>query len=74
MTTRSSRAGDGDRGQRPAARQGHRRDLPDIVPTVPNKADVNEIVHKAVESALFNNVPAQQALTEAVAQANKLIE
>ena len=29
----------------------------DIVPTVPNKADVNEIVLKAVESALFGGVP-----------------
>jgi ABC-type glycerol-3-phosphate transport system substrate-binding protein len=46
----------------------------DIVPTVPKKADVNQIVLKAVESALFNDVPAQQALTDAVAQANKLLE
>ena len=30
----------------------------DIVPTVPNKADVNDIVRKAVESALFNKVAA----------------
>ena len=28
----------------------------DIVPTVPKKADVNDIVLKAIESALFNNV------------------
>jgi putative chitobiose transport system substrate-binding protein len=46
----------------------------DIVPTVPNKADVNAIVLKAVESALFNDVPAQQALTDAVTQANKLLK
>ena len=46
----------------------------DIVPTVPKKADVNEIVLKAVESALFNDVPAQQALTDAVAEANALIK
>jgi putative chitobiose transport system substrate-binding protein len=46
----------------------------DIVPTVPKKADVNDIVLKAVESALFNNVPAQQALSDAVAQANKLLK
>jgi putative chitobiose transport system substrate-binding protein len=48
----------------------------DIVPTVPNKADVNEIVRKAVESALFGDspVPAQQALTDAVKQANALIK
>jgi putative chitobiose transport system substrate-binding protein len=46
----------------------------DIVPTIPKKADVNEIVLKAVEQALFNKVPAQQALTDAVAAANKLIQ
>ena len=47
--------------------------LADIVPAVPNKADVNEIVRQAVEAALFNNVPAQDALTDAVNQANALI-
>ena len=46
----------------------------DIVPTVAKKADVNEIVRKAVESALFADVPAQQALSDAVAEANKLLE
>jgi ABC-type glycerol-3-phosphate transport system substrate-binding protein len=46
----------------------------DIVPTVPNKADVNQVVLKAVESALFNDVPAQQALTDAVTQANALLK
>jgi putative chitobiose transport system substrate-binding protein len=46
----------------------------DIVPTVPNKADVNDIVLKAIESALFNNVPAQQALDQAVADANKKLK
>ncbi len=46
----------------------------DIVPTVVKKADVNDIVLKAVESALFNNVPAQQALDKAVADANKIIK
>jgi putative chitobiose transport system substrate-binding protein len=45
----------------------------DIVPTIPNKADVNEIVLQAIQAALFNNVSAQQALTDAVAQANALI-
>jgi putative chitobiose transport system substrate-binding protein len=45
----------------------------DIVPTVPKKKDVNAIVLKAVESALFGNVPAQKALTDAVTAANKLI-
>jgi ABC-type glycerol-3-phosphate transport system substrate-binding protein len=47
--------------------------LSDIVPFVPNKADVNEIVLQAVQQALFNNVPAQQALSDAVAQANALL-
>jgi putative chitobiose transport system substrate-binding protein len=46
----------------------------DIVPTIPKKADVNQLVLKAVESALFNKVPAKQALTEAVTAANKLIK
>jgi putative chitobiose transport system substrate-binding protein len=45
-----------------------------ILPSIPKKADVNEIVGKAVESALFNNVPAQQALTDAVGQANALLK
>ena len=42
----------------------------DIVPTIPNKADVNEIVLDAVESALFNGVDTQQALSDAVQKAN----
>jgi putative chitobiose transport system substrate-binding protein len=46
----------------------------DIVPTIPNKADVNEIVRKAIESALFGGVDAQKALSDAVAQANALIK
>ncbi|MEJ2708205.1 MAG: sugar ABC transporter substrate-binding protein [Anaerolineales bacterium] len=45
----------------------------DIVPEYPMPADVNEIVKQAVESALYNNVPAQQALSDAVAEANTLI-
>jgi ABC-type glycerol-3-phosphate transport system substrate-binding protein len=45
----------------------------DIVPEYPKPADVNEIVRQAVEAALYNNVPAQQALTEAVTEANALI-
>jgi putative chitobiose transport system substrate-binding protein len=47
--------------------------LADIVPTVPKKADVNEIVRKAVESAIFNNVDPQKALSDAVAEANALL-
>jgi putative chitobiose transport system substrate-binding protein len=46
----------------------------DIVPTIPNKADVNAIVLGAVEKALFGGVAAQQALTDAVAEANKLLD
>ena len=46
----------------------------DIVPTVPKKADVNAIVLDAVEAALFADTPAQQALTEAVAKANLLLQ
>jgi len=46
----------------------------DIVPTIPKKADVNEVVLKAIEQALFNKVPAQQALSDAVKAANKLIQ
>jgi hypothetical protein len=46
----------------------------DIVPTVPKKADVNEIVRKAVESALFGDLTAQDALSGAVAEANQLIK
>jgi putative chitobiose transport system substrate-binding protein len=47
--------------------------LADIVPTVPNKADVNNIVLQAVQQALFNNVDPQTALTDAVEQANALL-
>ncbi len=46
----------------------------DIVPTVPNKADVNDIVRKAVESAIFGGVAVQEALDKAVADANKLLD
>jgi ABC-type glycerol-3-phosphate transport system substrate-binding protein len=47
--------------------------LADIVPTVPHKAEVNEIVLQAVQQALFNGVDPQTALTDAVAQANALL-
>jgi len=47
--------------------------LADIVPTVPHKADVNNIVLQAAQQALFNNVDPQQALTDAVSQANALL-
>jgi putative chitobiose transport system substrate-binding protein len=45
----------------------------DIVPTIPKKADVNQIVLKAVESALFNNVSPKDALDKAVQDANALV-
>lgn len=48
--------------------------LADIVPTVPNKADVNAIVLEAVQQALFNNVDPQKALSDAVAKANALLK
>jgi putative chitobiose transport system substrate-binding protein len=46
----------------------------DIVPTIPKKADVNQIVLKAVQDALFNKVDPQKALSDAVAKANALIK
>ncbi len=46
----------------------------DIVPTVPNKADVNDIVRKAIESAIFAGTAPQAALDKAVADANKLLK
>jgi ABC-type glycerol-3-phosphate transport system substrate-binding protein len=46
----------------------------DIVPSVPSKADVNQIVLKAIQDALFNKVDPQKALTDAVAKANALIK
>lgn len=45
-----------------------------IMPTIPNKKDVNDIVRQAVEAALFNDVPAQEALSGAVEQANALLQ
>jgi putative chitobiose transport system substrate-binding protein len=44
-----------------------------ILPSIPNKADVNEIVRQAVEQAIFNGADPQDALTEAVAAANELL-
>ncbi len=46
----------------------------DIVPTIPNKALVNDVVLQHIQQALFNNVDAQQALDDAVAEANALIQ
>lgn len=47
--------------------------LADILPTVPNKADVNEYVLQAVQSALFDGADPQTVLSEAVEQANALL-
>jgi ABC-type glycerol-3-phosphate transport system substrate-binding protein len=47
--------------------------LADILPTVPHKAEVNEIVLQAVQQALFNGVDPQTALSDAVEQANALL-
>jgi putative chitobiose transport system substrate-binding protein len=45
----------------------------DIVPEIPKPADVNDILSKAIQQALFNGIPAQKALTDAVTKANALI-
>jgi ABC-type glycerol-3-phosphate transport system substrate-binding protein len=58
---------------KPAAKE-YISKLADIVPTIPNKADVNQIVLDAVQQALFNGVDPQQALSEAVEQANALLQ
>lgn len=44
-----------------------------IMPPIPEAADVNDIVRQAVEAALFGGVPAQDALSDAVDQANALL-
>lgn len=46
----------------------------DLKPTIPSFKDVNEILLQAVQQALFNNVPAQQVLTDAVTKADALIK
>lgn len=48
--------------------------LADIVPSVPEKLAVNEIVLQEIQKALFNNKDPQQALTDAVTAANALIK
>lgn len=45
-----------------------------ILPEIPNQADVNDVVRQAIEAALFGGVDPQTALTEAVQQANALIK
>jgi multiple sugar transport system substrate-binding protein len=46
----------------------------DIVPAIPNKADVNAILLADVQKALFSGMDAQKALDEAVTKANALIK
>jgi len=46
----------------------------DIVPTIPNKAQVNDVVLQHIQSALFSGVDPQKALDAAVAEANELIK
>jgi len=48
--------------------------LADIVPTVPEKLAVNEIVLQEIQEALFNGKDPQQALSDAVAASNELIK
>lgn len=57
---------------KPAAKE-YISKLADIVPLIPEKGDVNAIVLRHVQEALFNNVDAQAALTAAVEEANALI-
>jgi putative chitobiose transport system substrate-binding protein len=47
--------------------------LADIVPTIPHKADVNDYVLQAVQSALFDGADPQTALSDAVTKANALL-
>jgi putative chitobiose transport system substrate-binding protein len=46
----------------------------DILPEIPQAREVNEIVRQAVEQALFSDVTPEQALEEAAAEANALIQ
>jgi ABC-type glycerol-3-phosphate transport system substrate-binding protein len=48
--------------------------LADIVPAVPEKDQVNEIVLQEIQQALFNGKDPQQALSDAVAAANELLQ
>lgn len=44
-----------------------------ILPEIPNQAEVNDIVRQAIEAALFGGVDPQTALSNAVEQANALL-
>ena len=67
---------DRDRGQRPARwPRTSSRTTPDIVPTIPKKADVNDDRPQGGRVRRCSaTVPAQQALTDAVAKANELLQ
>ncbi|MBC8159907.1 MAG: sugar ABC transporter substrate-binding protein [Roseiflexaceae bacterium] len=45
-----------------------------ILPEIPEQADVNDVVRQAIEAALFGDADPQTALTDAVEQANALIK
>jgi putative chitobiose transport system substrate-binding protein len=57
---------------RPLARDLISKQQNILIP-IPHKKDVNDIVRQAVESALFDKVSAQEALSDAVAKANALL-
>ncbi|HMB24026.1 MAG TPA: sugar ABC transporter substrate-binding protein [Anaerolineales bacterium] len=57
---------------KPAAKE-YISKLADIVPLIPQKGDVNAIVLRHIQDALFNGVDPQTALTEAVTEANALL-
>jgi ABC-type glycerol-3-phosphate transport system substrate-binding protein len=46
----------------------------DILPEIPELKDVNEAVYAAVEQALVGGVAPEQALKDAVAKANELVQ
>ena len=46
----------------------------DLKPTIPDFKDVNDILFKHIQQALFNNVPAQQALDDAAKEADAKIQ
>jgi putative chitobiose transport system substrate-binding protein len=47
--------------------------LADILPSIPHKAEVNDLVLQAVQAALFDNADPQTVLTDAVTKANALL-
>jgi ABC-type glycerol-3-phosphate transport system substrate-binding protein len=45
-----------------------------ILPEIPNQAEVNDIVRQAIEAALFGGTDPKTALTDAVQKANELLK